>query len=222
MFRFLSTVSAMLAMSFIPPAADEPLKGDYLETRTCDVYTGPCFANGQVGLCGNDAMMAWNIERGTYGGVSLAGLKVVVVTTATDTLGFGGTLKINPQEIRSLIIADSKATEIQHEALVKFAKQHARHAGEIVKVVSTPIEMSADHFEAVGILKAGDLASIKTRRLNKGDCVCSNEETFYPPLNDVKNATAAYTESADFNGPALGTKWSNPGTRSAFLASFSY
>ena len=49
----------MLAMSFVPgdPAA-EVLKGDYLETRTCDVYTGPCFANGQVGLCGNDAMMA--------------------------------------------------------------------------------------------------------------------------------------------------------------------
>jgi hypothetical protein len=222
MFRFLSTVCAVLALANAPATSADGLKGDYLETRTCDVYTGPCFANGQVGLTGNDAMMAWNIERGSYDGVSLAGLKVVVVTTATDTLGFGGTLKINPQEIRSLVIADIKATPEQHDALVRFASQYARHAGEIVKVVSAPIEMTADHFEAVGMLKAGKLAEITTRKLNKGDCVCSNEETFYPPLNEVKNAVPAYTEVGNFNGPALGTHWSNPGTRSAFLASFSY
>ena len=222
MFRFLSTVCAVLALVQAAPAEADGLKGDYLETRTCDVYTGPCFANGQVGLTGNDAIMAWNIERGSYDGVELAGRKVVVVTTATDTLGFGGTLKINPKEIRSLVIVDEKATAQQHEALVAFASRYARHSGKIVKVVSAPIEMSADHFEAVGILKAGELAEITTRRLNKGDCVCSNEETFYPPLNEVKNATPAYTVAGSFSGPALGTKWSNPGTRSAFLASFSY
>jgi hypothetical protein len=222
MFRFLSTVCAVAAMTYAPITSANGLKGDYLETRTCDVYTGPCFANGQVGLTGNDAMMAWNIERGSYDGVELAGLKVVVVTTATDTLGFGGTLKINPQNIRSLVIVDAKATPEQHEALVSFASHYARHSGKIVKVVSSPIEMTADHFEAAGMLKAGKLAEISTRKLNKGDCVCSNEETFYPPLNEVKNAVPAYTEVGNFSGPALGTKWSNPGTRSAFLASFSY
>jgi len=222
MFRFLSTVCTMLLLAQAPVAEADGLKGDYLETRTCDVYTGPCFANGQVGLCGNDAMMAWNIERGSYEGVELAGLKVVVVTTASDTLGFGGTLKINPQNIRSLVIIDEKADAQQRDALVNFAAQFARHAGKIVKVVSAPIEMSADHFEAAGTLKAGELAEISTRRLNTGDCVCSNEETFYPPLCDVKNAVPAYTMAGNFAGPALGTKWSNPGTRSAFLASFSY
>ncbi len=222
MLRFLSTVCALAALAHAPVSSADGLKGDYLETRTCDVYTGPCFANGQVGLSGNDAMMAWNIERGSYDGVELAGLKVVVVTTATDTLGFGGTLKINPQNIRSLVIVDRKATPEQHDALVAFASRYAKHSGKIVKVVSAPIEMTADHFAAVGMLKAGKLAEITTRQLKKGDCVCSNEVTFYPPLNEVKNATPAYTEVGNFNGPALGTKWSNPGTRSAFLASFSY
>ncbi len=222
MFRFLSTLCAMFVLSQASVAPAEGLKGDYLETRTCDVYTGPCFANGQVGLSGNDAMMAWNIERGSYEGVELAGLKVVVVTTASDTLGFGGTLKINPQNIRSLVILDAKANEAQKDALAHFAMQYARHSGEIVKVVSAPIEMTADHFEAAGTLKAGDIAEISTRKLHKGDCVCSNETTFYPPLNEVKNAVPAYTVVGNFAGPALGTHWSNPGTRSAFLASFSY
>ena len=54
---FLAPV-AVLAMASVSPASAEGLKGDYLETRTCDVYTGPCFANGQVGLTGNDAIMA--------------------------------------------------------------------------------------------------------------------------------------------------------------------
>jgi hypothetical protein len=222
MFRLLSLFGASLAFLGASVASAEGLKGDYLETRTCDVYTGPCFANGQAGLSGNDAMMAWNIERGSYAGVELAGLKVVVVTTASDTLGFGGTLIVYPENIRSLIIVDDKATPQQHSALVRFAEQYAKHAGEIVKVVSAPIEMTADHFELVGTLKAGEFAEIETRKLNKGDCVCSNEQTFYPPLNDVLNASAAYTVSGNFAGPGLGTKWSNPGTRSAFLASFSY
>jgi len=95
MIRSFALLCASLVVLAVPAAADD-LKGDYLETRTCDVYTGPCFANGQVGLTGRDAMMAWSIDRGSYEGVDLSGLKVVVVTTASDTLGFGGTLVIHP------------------------------------------------------------------------------------------------------------------------------
>src|SRR3954462_2605309 len=113
MFSAVRFACALLVLSLGSFAAAGELKGDYLETRTCDVYTGPCFANGQAGLSGNDAMMAWNIERGSYAGVELAGLKVVVVTTASDTLGFGGTLIVNPENIRSLIIVDDKANPQQ-------------------------------------------------------------------------------------------------------------
>jgi hypothetical protein len=219
--RFLSMVCT-LALLAAPPAPADELKGDYLETRTCDVYTGPCFANGEVGLTGNDAMMAWNIERGSYDGVKLAGLKVLVVTTASDTLGFGGTLAVNPKNIRSTVIVDEQATPEQRDALVSFATRYARHSGKIVKVVRAPIEMKLDHFSLEGTLKAGKFAEISTRKLHKGDCVCSNEMTFYPPLCEVKNAAPAYTVVGNFAGPGLGTNWSNPGTRSAFLASFSY
>ncbi len=90
--------------------------------------------------------MAWSIDRGTFDDVDLAGLKVVVVLTASDTLGFGGTLVVNPEPIKSVIIVDDQATPQQRDALVQFAAQYAQHAGEVVKVVSAPIEMSVDHF----------------------------------------------------------------------------
>lgn len=221
MLRILA-VCALVALVAAPAVVAGDLKGDYLETRTCDVYTGPCFANGQVGLTGNDALMAWNIERGSYEGVELAGLKVVVATTATDTLGFGGTLEVKPKDIRSVVIVDDNATDEQRRALISFATRFARHSGKIVKIVSSPIEMKADHFALVGTLKAGRFAELETRKIGKGDCVCSNEMTFYPPLCDVKNAAPAYTVAGNFSAPGLGTSWSNPGTRSAFLASFSY
>jgi hypothetical protein len=222
MFRLLGICCATLALVTASVTLAGDLKGDYMETRTCDVYTGPCFANGQAGLTGKDAIMAWKIDRGSYEGIELAGLKVVVVTTASDTLGFGGTLVVNPEHIRSVIIVDQAATRRQHNALVQFASQYATHAGEVVRILSAPIDMSVDHFDAVARLDAGDFAHITTRKLGQGDCVCSNEQTFYPPLCQVKNAIPAYTVHGEFAGPGLGTQWSNPGTRSAFLASFSY
>ncbi len=166
--------------------------------------------------------MAWSIDRGTYEGVDLSGLKVVVVVNASDTLGFGGTLVSYPDPIKSVIIVDQSATARQREALVQFATVNAEHAGEVVKVLSAPIEMSLDHFQAVGKMKAGKYAAIETRKLGSGDCVCSNEEAFYPPLNVVKNAVPAFTVAGSFTGPGLKTRWSNDSSRSAYLASFSY
>jgi len=222
MVASLRLVCASVALLASAVAAAGELKGDYLETRTCDVYTGPCFANGQGGITGRDAILAWSIDRGSYEGVDLKGLKVVVVVNASDTLGFGGTLVSHPDPIRSVIIVDQRANERQRDALVQFATVNAPHAGEVVKVLSAPIEMSLDHFAIVGKLKAGKYAEITTRKLGKGDCVCSNEETFYPPLCQVRNAVPAFTSVGQFSGPGLGTHWSNHGSRSAFLASFSY
>ena len=67
-----------------------PLRGKYVEARTCQVYTGPCFANGEVGSTGKDAIMTWEIERGEVGGVPLSGLGVAVVVKSSHTLGFNG------------------------------------------------------------------------------------------------------------------------------------
>ena len=142
-------------------AKTDNVKGDYLESRTCDVYTGPCFANGQIGLAGREAILAWGIDQGTYRGVDLAGLKVVMAIRAADTLGFGGGLVIHPDPIRSVIIVDQQATEPQREALAEFARERAgRLAGDVTRIDAAPIEMVVDHAEMVGRLKAGETAEI--------------------------------------------------------------
>lgn len=199
------------------------IEGDYIESRTCDVYTGPCFANAQVGLTGREAILAWNIKRGSYGGVDLSGLKVVMAVSAQDTLGFGGGLAIQPDPIRSVVLVDEAANSAQREALARFAKDRAqRAAGKVMKVIPTPIDMSLDHADGVGKLTAGKLASLVTRKVKSSDCVCTNEQCFYPPLTEVKRSRPAVTIEGGYDGPGLGSHWSNPKTRSAFLAKFEY
>lgn len=199
------------------------ISGDYLETRTCDVYTGPCFANAQTGLCGRQAIMAWSIDEGEYRGVDLSGLKVVVSVHASDTLGFGAGMRLAPDPIKSVVYVDERGTESQRQALLEFAKERAgKVAGQVVRVEAMPIEMTLDHVEMAAQLKAGKKATVTTRKLKSSDCVCTNEKAFYTPLADVENSEPAYTVEGEFSGAGLGSTWSNSHSRSAFLATFAF
>src|SRR6188472_1427735 len=98
-------------------ASAPTVHGQYVEARTCDVYTGSCFTNADTGLVGKNAVMAWKIEAGTIGGTKLDGLGVAAVLSASDTLG----LKQSAPG-RAVIIVDERATKEQREALVKFVQ----------------------------------------------------------------------------------------------------
>jgi hypothetical protein len=223
MLRSLSMAAVLLAAACPIAVSAAEISGDYLESRTCDVYTGPCFGNAEVSLGGKYAIMAWSVKSGRHNGVDLSGLKVVLAVRASDTLGFGGSVVVSPDPIKSVALVDARATEEQQAALVDFARQRAgRVAGETVRVSAVPIEMKLDHVDMVAELNAGNQVQLVTRKLGSGDCVCANEEIFYPPLTSVQNSEPAYTVNGGFDGAGLGVRWSNPQSRSAFLATFAY
>jgi len=212
----VAVLSASAAMS-----AD--ISGDYLETRSCDIYTGPCFANAEISMAGKEAIMAWSIEKGQFNGIDLSGLNVVVSVRAAGTLGFGGGLVFNADPIRSVVIVDQRANDQQRAALVEMVQEHGGPAiGEVQAIVAAPIDMAFDHVEMVAQLSAGNDVEVMTRALGQSDCVCTNEVVFYPPLARVDNAAPAYTVAGRSSVSRLGGTWENPGTRSAFLATFSY
>ncbi len=199
--------------------ASSRIHGKYVEVRTADVWTGPCFANGEVNLVGKEGLMAWQVERGNWDGVSLDGLKVVAVLRANSTLGdpFARSRKT-----RSVILVDSSATNKQSEALVSFAKSMAGDLlNDVVAVRSTPIEMTVAETSGAATLKAGDQAELRTRALNHHDMFCGNEIVYYPPLTEVSAAKPAYTLAYRFDGKGLGATWSCPSKRSAFIGTFS-
>ena len=219
--RLVSAVCAVVVVLVGSIAQSKEISGTYLETRTCQVYTGPCFANAEVGLAGRDAIMAWNIEKGQHANVDLAGLSVVVVLNASDTLGFNG---INDaKRVKSVILVDEKATDKQRDALVQFARKHSGKAGKsVVRIDAAPIAMSLDTFDLKGNLKAGKNVTLQTRKARPSDCICSNESAYYPPLAKVDNFAPGVTIEGEFKGRGLGSRWSTPGDRSAYMATFTY
>src|SRR5438270_676219 len=112
MVRLLPLVLAALPAS-APSLCAADITGRYVEARTCDVWTGPCFANADANLAGKNAVMAWQVEKGSLDGVSLDGLGVVAVIAASDTLGLEQTGRG-----RAVLIVDSRATSAQREALI--------------------------------------------------------------------------------------------------------
>ena len=217
----LALLALVPTVSALPAFAGDSVTGKYLETRTCQVYTGPCFANAETALAGREAVMAWNIEDGSRGGVDLSGLSVVMVVRGNDTLAYKGLE--DPKELKAAIIVDEKASEAQREALIAFAKEHTGRAGkEVVRVDTAPISMSLDTGELKGNLKAGELVKLSTRQAKAGDCICSNEVAYYPPLTQVERFAAGVSIEAEYKGRGLGTSWSTPGSRSAYMGEFQY
>jgi hypothetical protein len=215
-------VAAAIASTSNEKQTPQPkIAGDYIEIRSCDVYTGSCFANAEMTLTGHEAIMAWSVRDGALDGVQLDGLNVIAVVQADGTLG---DVQRYPQQTRSVLIVDEAATPAQREALVQLARQKAGELlGETVGVETAPISVALPaSCSASGCAKvlAGDLVEIQTRCLGGGDHVCGNEELFYPPLTPVNDPRPAYTVAGVFRGPGLGTQFDEANRRSAYLATF--
>ena len=200
-------------------AVAEQIRGDYIESRSADVYTGQCFANGEVNLVGNEAILGWHIQNGTWNGVALDGLSVAAAVRAKATLGdpYG-----NPYPAQAVLLVDDQANGRQRAALEDFARHMG---GELLKnvdrVIAAPVQLEVNHERhGFALLRAGQFATVQTRSLGDQDHLCGNEVTFYPPLTDLAHSMPAVAVTDQYQGPGLGVSWDLHGKRSAFVGTF--
>ncbi len=216
--KHLLLASLLLLSSF---AFAQQISGDYIETRSADVYTGQCFANGEVNLVGNEAIMGWRVEKGSWDGVPLDGLNAVAVVRAKATLGDP---YANPYPAKSVIVVDEAANAQQRAALVNFVRhQTGKLTDNVEKVIYTTIDLAVvrnQQHHGMALLRAGNFVTVQTRGINEHDHICGNEVTFYPPLTQTSHAMPAVAEKDEYQGPGLDDTWSNSGTRSAFVGTF--
>jgi hypothetical protein len=214
-----SSLAAVALLIAAGPLSAAGLSGQYLEARTIDVWTGPCFANADFNVGGKHGIMAWKIEKGAFNNINLDGLGVVAVLAASDTLGTQQTGKG-----KAVLIVDERANREQKDALVALAKQQGGELlRNVVAIRDARVEMSVCDCSGggCGTLRAGD-ACVETRCLDhKHDRVCGNESAFFPPLaRDVKAQPALAAENA-YTGNGLDNTWKDRGRRSAYLGTFS-
>jgi hypothetical protein len=205
----------------VPKAQAAQITGQYIESRTADIYTGPCIANSEVNLAGKQVVMAWRIDQGTWGNADLSGLTVVAVVNAPDTLGMAGS---DPSLAQSVLIVDQSANDAQRAALVNFAQAQAGAVlSHIMSVEAAPMrfETNVGGQHGVSSLVAGNLVRVTTRSLNAGDEFCHNEDVYYPPLaaNLTHSMPAVATESG-YHGNHLGMTWTENDRRGVFVGTF--
>jgi hypothetical protein len=149
------------------------VSGDYMEFRNADVYTGPCFANSEVGLTGQDAVLAWHVADGEWGGVPLAGLSVAAVVRANATLGdpYG-----DPLPAKAVFFVDERANDAQRAALINFAQsQTGGLLKNVVAIAPAPISFAVDTSRmGFASLNVGNVVRLSTRALVMTDMICHN------------------------------------------------
>jgi len=201
------------------PLQAAELTGHYIEARTCDVWTGPCFANAEMNLGGKHAVLGWKVEKGKFADAQLDGLGVVAVVAASDTLGLEQT-----GPARAVLFVDSRANEAQKAALVKLAQaQGGGLTRNVVEVRRAPVDLEICPCQNNGCarLNAGGLARIETRCVDaRHDKKCGNEAPFYPPLAKNVKVRAAIVVEHVYKGTGVNETWSDAGRRGAYLGSF--
>jgi hypothetical protein len=216
-FKLSMLVVGLIASLSISVAAQE-IRGEYLETRSADVYTGQCFANGEVNLMGKEAILAWHVQSGKWDGVPLQGLTVAAAVRANGTLGDPYE---SPYPAKAVLLVDDQANAQQRAALLNFAQQMGGELlGNVEQVIPTPMELIVNAEHGVAMLRAGRFATVRTRSIGGQDHLCGNEVTYYPPLTELAHSMPAVALTDMYNGPGLGVSWDLHGKRSAFVGTF--
>jgi hypothetical protein len=211
------------------------IRGDYVEARTADVFTGPCFSNAEVFIYGNRAVMAWKVTEGSWNGVDLGGLCVAAAVDGTTTF-----TEDQPEKADSVLIVDARADGRQREALIAMARElGGARLSRIAKVTSARMSLKLEEHSRTetdaahhalhnmpdsprASFWAAGLAKIVTRPLDDRDHACGNEVIAYPPLSKGVTAQPAYTLGHTFKGEGLQANWEDPNCRSSFVGHFAH
>ena len=222
--RTKALILAAAALMVMPTVAKgahssaNAISGDYAEFRNADVYTGPCFANSEMNLAGENAVLAWHVRNGEWAGVPLSNLSVVAVVRASATLGDP---YASPLPAKTVFMVDARANQAQQSALISFAQAQASGLlNEVVAVQAQPISFNVVQ-NGITEVKVGSLVQLRTRMLKMTDTVCHNEEVYYPPLAaHLEHSMPVVAAASSYTGDNLGVTWQDSNRRSSFVGAF--
>jgi len=233
--RIMTGALCATLLALVPTVGNAAgIRGDYVEARNADVFTGPCFSNAEVFIYGKQAVLAWKVNDGSWNGVDVAGLCVAAAVKGDTTFS-----EDNPAKASAVLIVDSRADARQRAALVDLAKTlGGARLARVTAITSTRMRLTLEdharfesssphsthampHSPRASFWAAG-IAQIVTRPLDDRDHFCGNEVVAYPPLSRAVDVQPAYTLGHEFKGEGLDTRWDDPNCRSSFVGHFAY
>ncbi len=190
------------------------VSGDYFEACTCD-QTCPCiFLSAPTqGYC--DAVVAWHVERGSYGNVRLDGLNVVMAGHWPGKMIDGGA--------SVALYLDEKATQEQSEALAQIFSGQAGGqpgaigalVGEVLGVGPAPIDYKIEGKKRS--LRVADVAEAEVEEV--AGAAGQRIEIHNAPLSLANPEIQAKTLHARFSDKGLSFSIEE---KNSYIAPFAY
>lgn len=214
------TYLAVTAVLLFPAASwaveDGGISGVYVEARSAQVFIGGCIKSSEAQTMGREAVLAWQIEAGQIGGVTVGGLAVVAAIAGDENLA------LRPEAPRRTVLyVDARAGQEERETLGRFfTARHAGLFGTVVAVRPAAIEFAAT---AEGYrVEVNQRVQLEARRLpaEHTDIVGCGQAEWYQPFVALESAAVATALAHAFNGSELGARWSDPGKQSAYFGRF--
>jgi hypothetical protein len=202
--------------TFVSSRAEaDGLKGVYVEARTASVFAGACHYNGELTTAGREAVLAWSVKEGRWGGVHLAGVRAVAVIGAEANLTDSAAAR------RSELFVDSNASAAQAAAMARAVESaYGRVLGRVVKVRRAPVSFSAEG-KTYKVSAAG-AAVLDVEAMPDDLCCRMPQLVWYAPLVSVEGRKVGYTRTASYAGGAAGEAWQRTGENGAFYGTFSF
>lgn len=196
-------------------AEADGVRGVYVEARTASVFAGACHYNGELTTAGREAVMAWGVTEGSWGGVGLAGVRAVAV------VGSEANLTDSAAARRSELIVDSSASAAQAAALAQAVESaYGKVLGRVLGVRRAPVSFKAEG-KSFKVSAAG-AAVLDVEAMPDDLCCRMPQLVWYAPLVAVEGHKVGYTPAAAYAGGAAGEAWQRTGENSAFYGTFSF
>ena len=196
-------------------AEGDGVKGVYVEARTASVFAGACHYNGELTTAGREAVMAWSVKEGSWGGVNLAGVRAVAVVGSEANLSDSAAAR------KAELVVDSNASAEQAKAFARAVESaYGAVLGRVVEVRRAPVgfDASGKTFK----VSAPGAASLDVEAMPNDLCCRMPHMVWYAPLVSVEGRKVGYTRVASYSGGAAGDAWQRTGENSAFYGIFSF
>jgi len=210
---FIATAAFALALAAGGARAEGGIRGEYLETRSANVFAGACHHEGEVTTVGRDAVMAWRFTDGSYEGVSLKGVRLVAVVNASKNFEFADAVR------RSVVYLDADATDAQRRASAALVRdKFAAALGEVLAVKAAPIRFTSSDktFEVT----AGKAAYMKVNK-SVGDICCLQEQQVWgTPFIGLEQARTGFGVQTRYQDSDLISSWAASEMNNAYFGAF--
>jgi hypothetical protein len=185
-----------------------PVRGDYAEVRSGEVFTCGCLYSSEMVTAGREAILVWRISNGNYRGTALAGIKVAAVVVSDTNLGAYSGAR------RSALYLDGITSEDQRQAILAlWDREYSGVLGDLKAVHLTPFSFELQG-ETVHVAIPG-IAEIQARKAQLPEDAHPGSFLWYGPFTALRESFLATALHYEYSGGDFQHQWTDlmPGIR---------